>query len=282
MVKKLFISADLEGVNWVTSPLQLTTHKDREAYGRAVTQLALEVTTVAEAALAAGVEDILVNDAHCAMSNLPITALPPRVSILSGKPKLCAMSAGLDNSFDGAIFIGYHGKAGTEKGVLNHTFHDRLFDVSVNGVSYGEGGINALYASLVHNVPLVMASGDVAFSNEIHTLLPNLPVVVTKTGLTTTAAQCRPQEEVLADYRTITQQVIAHHGTWKHNLLKLQPPYTLQVTFTHSLYADTALTMPWVTRVDGRTVTCEAKDFQALYQALQSCYSILSYTSFLE
>ncbi len=282
MTTKLYISADLEGANWISSPLQCTPDKDRAAYERAVAQLALEVNTVVEAAFAEGVDAILVNDSHCAMTNLPIAQLDPRVALLSGKPKLCAMAAGLDASFDGALYIGYHAKAGAEKGILNHTFHSKLFDVSVNGVSYGEGGINALYASLVHGVPVVLASGDQTFCAEIRELIPQLVTVQTKTTLTTTAAIGRPQTELLDDYRAKTRQALQSKAHWKKNLLQLKAPYDLTITFTHSLDADVAMTLPWITRVDGRTVQYQAKDFQELYQALQSIYSILSYTHFME
>ena len=282
MTTKLYISADLEGANGVISPLQCTPDKDPAAYELAVAQLALEVNTVAEAALAGGADFILVNDSHCAMTNLAIAQLDSRVALLSGKPKLCAMAAGLDTTFDGAIYIGYHAKAGSEKGILNHTFHSKLFDVSVNGVSYGEGGINALYASLVHGVPVVLASGDQTFCAEIRELIPQLETVQTKITLTTTAAHCRPQVELLEDYRAKTYQVLRSKTDWKRNLLSLSVPYDLTVTFTHSLDADVAMTLPWIKRLDGRTVTYQAKDFQEVYQALQSIYSILSYTHFME
>lgn len=164
---KLYISADLEGVCGVVSPHHCSAEPDRSAYDWAVSQLEMEVAAVVEAALDHGVSEVLVNDSHCTMTNLYLEQVDPRVSLLTGKPKRCAMSAGLDERFDAAIYIGYHAKAGAHKGVLSHTFHSKLFDVSVNGVSYGEGGINALYASLVHGVPLVLASGDRAFVEEI-------------------------------------------------------------------------------------------------------------------
>jgi len=195
-VTKLYISADLEGVCGVVSPHHCAAEPDRSAYDWAVSQLEMEVAAVVDAALDHGVSEILVNDSHCTMTNLYLEQVDPRVSLLTGKPKRCAMSAGLDESFDAAIYVGYHAKAGAHKGVLSHTFHNKLFDVSVNGVSYGEGGINALYASMVFGVPLVLASGDRAFVEEIHQLLPALETVETKIGLTQTAAQCHPLANV--------------------------------------------------------------------------------------
>jgi D-amino peptidase len=279
---KLYISADLEGVCGVVTWHQVSPEPDREAYGLAVRQLEAEVGSVVEAALDAGIEEVVVNDSHCGMTNLRLAQIHPKVFLLSGKPKRCAMSAGLDSSFDGAIYIGYHAKAGALRGVLAHTFHNKLFDVSINGVSYGEGGINALHASLTYGVPLVMASGDAAFIEEIHTLLPNLVTVETKRGLTQTSALNRPVDALLQDYAEKTKRVIKERANWKSNLLQLPGPYELTMTFINPLAADTANLIPGLTRVDGRTLTYKADCFETVYQMLQSCYSILANTAALE
>ena len=203
-------------------------------------------------------------------------------TVVTGKPKRCAMSAGLDDTFDAAIYVGYHAKAGTHKGVLCHTFHSKLFDVSVNGVSYGEGGINALYASLTHGVPVILTSGDRAYLEEIRTLIPALEGVETKVGLTYTAAQCHPLKKVLEDYAAKTRQLLENRANWKQNLLTLPGPYELKMTFINPLAADAANTIPGVERVDGTTLLFKTNDFQIVYQMLQACYSILAYTNYLE
>jgi D-amino peptidase len=285
---RYYISADLEGVSGVTSPLQCYPKDDLTGYGDAVDALALEVNTVAETLLKLDPQAyILVNDAHSTMTNLAQEDLIPQIALLSGKPKLCAMMAGVDSSFDGAIFIGYHAKAGTEKGVLNHTFHSKLFDVKVNGVSYGEGGINALYASLVHQVPLILGSGDKAFCQEIRTLIPQLRVVETKAGLTTTAANNYAVEQVIAAYQEETMKAVEELKRWSkgnasEQKLSLEAPYTLEITFTNSLACDVVMTSPLYTRKDGRTVELTTDNFQHVYQGLQSAYTMLCYTDFME
>lgn len=279
---KIYISADLEGACGVVSPHHCSRQPDRDAYDWAVSQLEMEVSAVVETALDHGATDILVNDSHCTMTNLALERVDPRVSLLSGKPKRCAMSAGIDSSFDGAVYIGYHAKAGTHKGVLSHTFHSKLFDVSVNDVSYGEGGINALYASLEFGVPLIMASGDRAFIEEIHQLIPGLPTVETKIGLTQTAAINHPLEDVLEDYTEKTRKVMENKAAWTERKPALSGPYTLDITFINTLAADAANTIPGLERVDGRTLQFKAEQFQTIYQMLQSCYSILNYTDYLE
>jgi D-amino peptidase len=279
---KLYISADLEGICGVVSPQHCSPGSDRAMYDWAVSQLEMEVAAVVETALDHGVSEVLVNDSHYTMTNLYLEQVDPRVSLLTGKPKRCAMSAGLDQTFDAAIYVGYHAKAGAHKGVLSHTFHGKLFDVSVNGVSYGEGGINALYASLVYKVPLIMASGDRAFVEEIHRLLPKLETVETKEGITQTSAKCHPLEKVLEDYAVKTRKVLDDRAFWQSHVLSLPGPYELSMTFINPLAADAANTIPGLERVDGRTLLFKTDNFQTLYQMLQSCYSMLAFTSYLE
>lgn len=283
---RLYISADLEGALGVTSPLQCSPKGDAEGYRQAVSQLGKEVSAIIHAALQADdTIQIIVNDAHFGMTNLSLPDVGNRVQLLSGKPKPCAMTAGLTSQIDGLMLIGYHAKAGTEKGILNHTFHSKLWDVSVNGVSYGEGGINALYASLIHQVPVVLASGDAAFCQEITGLIPNLSTVQTKTALSTTAAMNRPECDVLNDYSQRTQTLLhdknTHADCWKKNILNLQGPYTLQMTFTDSYAADCAAMQQSVRRLDGRTLTYTTADFEDLYLTLQASYALISYTSYL-
>jgi len=278
---KYYLSVDLEGVCGVTSLLQCYPKADRAPFNDAVEQLAEEINLVAFALLEADSHsEIVVNDAHSTMTNLHLEhLLSSGISLVSGKPKLCAMMAGLDSSFDAAFLIGYHAKAGTEKGVLNHTFHSKLFDVKINGVSYGEGGINAYYASLVHQVPVVLASGDKAFCEEIRSVLPEVCTVETKQGLTTTAAQNIAVDQLEAAYTQQTQKAISRKPKFP---AKLKSPYTLEITFTTSLACDVAMTSPLYQRVDGRTLTTKTDNFETLYRSLQAAYTMLGYTDYME
>jgi D-amino peptidase len=279
---KFYISADLEGICGVVSLKQCSPEPDRAAYEAAVTQMMREVRIVAETLLASNrVAEIVVNDAHCSMLNLSYGAMPPGVSLVSGKPKKLAMTAGLDEHFEGLILLGYHAKAGVLKGVLSHTFHHRLFDVSINGVSYGEGGVNTLHAALSYGVPLVLASGDRAFAEEMHSLLPGLPIVETKAGLGQNAAICHPWPQVEADYRQKTEKMLAafENKASSSQLTIGQAPFEVRVTYLTPLAADNACILPGVKREDGRTISFRAETFAEAYGLLQASYTILAATA---
>ena len=71
-----------------------------------------------------------------------------RAELLRGKPKPDGMLSGLSDGVDAAIFIGYHGKAGTARSVLAHTIRGTVVaDVRCDGLSLGELGLNAALAA---------------------------------------------------------------------------------------------------------------------------------------
>ena len=277
-----YISADLEGVCGVVSPLQCYPKSDLSGYQWAVRQLAHELSILTQAILAQDPHcTLVVNDAHSTMTNLLLEQLPPSVKLLSGKPKKCAMVTGLDSTYDAMLLVGYHAKAGTEKGVLNHTFHSKLADVRINGVSYGEGSINALYASLVHQVPTILASGDQAFCTEIKTLLPKILTVETKVGVSTTAALSTSPDSLIALYEDQATQMMRQKAKWDQDCPQLTGPYTLEIEFIDTLACDVVMTSPLYHRQNGRTVSKETSDFETLYRSLQSAYTMLAYTDYM-
>jgi D-amino peptidase len=271
---KVYISSDLEGVLGVTSPHQCFPTADPAGYHQAVNQLVLELNTVIAAFQRHGVTDVTVNDAHGYMANLAPLHLPNHVRLLTGKPKACAMSAGLDATYNMACYIGYHSKVGTQNGVLCHTFHDQLWDVEINGVSLGEGGINALYAGIEHQVPVALASGDTALCLELNQLLPELTTVTTKQGLSFSAALHEPWD-VLRQRYDMAVDYICQNQPGKP--LQWPAPFQLTVTLATTQAADIACTMPWLSRLDGRQVGFTTTSFSTLYKALQSIYAILAY-----
>lgn len=117
---RVFISVDMEGVAGIADWAQCTAAGEDYALGRDL--LLGEVNAAIEGAVAAGATYILVNDAHSAMRNLPPAGLAGRAAYLSGKFKPWYMMQGLDETFDRAIFLGYHAAMATP-GILSHTYN---------------------------------------------------------------------------------------------------------------------------------------------------------------
>ena len=108
---KVFISADIEGTAFTTYWEE--TEKDKGTYARAAEEMTREVCAAIEGALAAGADEILVNDAHDFGINLDPFRMPENVELIrgwSGSPM--GMAEGIDESFDAAFFVGWHSPAG--------------------------------------------------------------------------------------------------------------------------------------------------------------------------
>jgi D-amino peptidase len=157
-MKKLFLSADIEGTCGIVDWKETELGDAQSAYFRA--QMTKEVAAACESALAAGVEDLLVKDAHSTGRNIDPSALPEKVSILRSwtrDPQV--MMAGLDSSFDGTLFTGYHSPAGSDGNPLAHTMNGGNVWVKINGVPASEFLMNA-YTSISLGVPVLFLSGD--------------------------------------------------------------------------------------------------------------------------
>jgi D-amino peptidase len=74
------------------------------------------------------------------MQNLLPDKLPPDVQLVRGTPRPLGMMQGIDESFDGVIFVGYHASTTNPQGVRAHSFSSaNLADVKLNGTSVSEG-----------------------------------------------------------------------------------------------------------------------------------------------
>ena len=65
----------------------------------------------------------------------------------------------LDDSFDAAMFVGYHSKAGDETNPLAHTMTLRVMRMRINGEPVSEFVLYS-YAAAYVGVPVVFVSGD--------------------------------------------------------------------------------------------------------------------------
>lgn len=155
---KIFISADLEGcagiVSWPETELNNLEHE------RAAREMTLEVKTVCETLFENGVSEITVKDAHDSGKNIFYDELPKGVKIVrswTGSPY--SMVEGLDETYDGAIFIGYHSAASMDGSPLSHTMNTELGKVTLNDMICSEYLLH-VYAAADFGVPVIMLSGD--------------------------------------------------------------------------------------------------------------------------
>lgn len=196
-MKKIYISADTEGLNGVTSFKQVLPEYEAE-YASMRPELHKELNSLIKGLKKGGIDEITVNDAHNTMTNIILSELPKDVQLISGKPKKVSMMYGLDKSFDGVIFFAYHAMA-TSAGVLAHTFNMYFKSVWLNGEKIGEAKLNGIYAATL-GIPIIIASGDNIFEEELQKELGQIATIKTKTAISNTAAICEKCSDLYKNY----------------------------------------------------------------------------------
>ena len=175
---KLFISVDMEGLAGVVTGEQLgPTGFEYQRFRQFMTD---ELLACIEAARAAGAGEILVADSHGNGQNLLIEQLPDDIQVIRSWPRALGMVHGIDSSFDGVIFLGYHASTANLRGVRAHTMSSaNITGVKLNGVEVSEAGFNAAIAGHF-GVPVIMISGDDAIVEEAQLLLGDIEGAVVK------------------------------------------------------------------------------------------------------
>ena len=270
---RLFISVDMEGIGGVGSPSMTSTGgKD---YATARELLTAEVNTVVEAILAQHPDaEILVNDSHGDHQNALHTRLDPRVVYIQGSIKPLGMVQGLDGSFDGAILVGYHAKAGDPDGFLAHTGSGSVKGLWLNEVEVGEGGMNAVFAGS-HGVPVILASGDSAATAELSELL-DTETVTTKTAETPSSARLIHPERVRAMLADGVGGALDRLEAGGFQAYDLGSPVRIRMRFASTTHVDILMAIPGMTKVDGFTVTYTARNADEAYRLIRMMYRFIS------
>jgi D-amino peptidase len=268
---KVFISVDMEGISGVVDRDQTSaTGQDYERFRKLMTA---EANAAIDGARDAGATHIVVNDSHGSHRNLLIEELHAPADLISNSIKPMGMMAGLDDSYDAAIFIGYHAKASSAEGVLAHTGNgSTIADVRVNGRSVGEGGIN-IHAAGALGVPVVLVSGDQAAIAEVRELVPNIEGVQVKEAIGTAAARSLRPEEAARLIREGTARAIRRRGEIKPVPASL--PARFEVSFTDPSLALMAEQIPTVERTGSHTIAFVAEDYLEGYRFVRVLYKFI-------
>jgi D-amino peptidase len=203
---KVFLSTDMEGTAGVVDWEQCVGDGPEAAAGRRL--LLAEVNAAIEGAVAGGATEIVVNDSHSTMRNLPAGELAGGASYISGSHKPLYMMQGLDGSFGAILFISYHGSVGAPAG-LSHTYNPRaVVEARLGGVVTGEAGINALVAAH-YGVPVVLVTGDRCACEETAELIKGVRCAIVKEHVSRLAAHSMHPDRACALIRETAQNAVA-------------------------------------------------------------------------
>jgi len=253
---KVYISVDMEGVAGVVTADQLLPGGfEYERFRHFMTD---ETLAAVRAAKEAGAGEIVVSDSHGNGENLLIEEFPKEVRLVRGWPRHGGMMAGLDSSFNAAMFIGYHASTTNPKGVRAHTFSSAHYTrVALNGNAVTEGEYNAAYAG-AKGVPVIFASGDDAAVAEIKGKLGNIETVETKKSLSFHSAETLTPEESCNKISAGVKGALGRLHDFKPYVIKT--PVTLEITFKNYTPAEVLSYLRIVQRVDSHTIRFVGKD----------------------
>ncbi len=266
---KILIAADMEGITGVTGSDQVTPgHAEYERLRRIMTG---DVNAAIRGAFAGGASQVVVTDGHWNGSNILIEELDARARLNSGTPAPFAMVEGVQDGADGALFIGYHARAGTQNAILDHTWSSRcVANLWLNKQLVGESGLNGALCGHF-NVPVLMVSGDQSVCAEASDLLGAIETAEVKRATGRSAAECLPPgvaQRLIAEAAERAVRRLAD-GTAPPPF-KLAEPVRITLELINAEMADQAALLPGARRLDGRRIEFSAADMPAAYQAFRA------------
>lgn len=265
----VYISADIEGVAGIASWSQVMPGADDYAVGRRL--MVGEVNAAIAGAFDAGAGRVVVNDSHARMTNLIPDEVDPRARLILGHYKPMYMLQGLDEGFDAAFFIGYHGAIGEPEAVLSHTYNPRaIWEAKVDGRVVGEIGLNALVCEYF-GVPIRLVTGDQATVMEAREGIMGVNVAEVKRSFSRYSQESLSPEE--------SRSVIRRQAVESLRALPdgepARRPVSIELTFLLPDMAGMAEWIRGVERVSPRTVAFTAPDGLEAYRTF---YTILMLT----
>lgn len=159
---KVFLAADMEGITGVAHRQHLM--HGGEDYERARVWFTDDVNAAVEGAVAAGADEVWVNDGHATMRNLLIDRLHEAARLVVGpaqsanKPLIQVTGIERD-TFAACLLVGFHSRAGTPGGLLAHTWVGGLVhEIRLDGRPAGEILLDAAIVGH-YGVPVVLVTG---------------------------------------------------------------------------------------------------------------------------
>jgi D-amino peptidase len=268
--RKVYVSVDMEGISGVNGNDQ--TSAGQPEYARARKLMAEDANAAIRGAFAGGATEVVVNDSHGSQRNLLPEDLDPRVRLISHSFKRHGMVEGLDESFDAVLFIGYHAKAEAPRGLFAHTGSGVVRDLQVNGVSVGEGGMNAAMAAW-HGVAVALVTGDDAAVEEVKAIAPGVRGVAVKRAINTRAVELLPLADARRQIEEGARQAVA--GAKKPAPVR-GGPYRVTMRFRDVTIPEVATAFREVERPAPDTVAFARDTMPEAYRLIRVLYRFIA------
>ena len=264
-LRKLYLSADIEGTCGISHWDE--TMIGKPGYGYFARQMSREVAAACQGAIDAGAEEVLVKDAHDSARNVDPSALPRCARVLLGwTSHPHRMVPGLDPSFDGVLFTGFHSPAGSDASPLAHTLSTTLALLTINGQPASELTVNCLIAASM-GVPVLLVTGDEGLCDSIRAVNPRIRTVAVNRGMGEgTLSLFHPDEAVERIREAAKAAVTAASADRSAFLYPLPSRFDVEITYRKHAQAERNSHYPGARKIDPRSVLFETAD---LYEALR-------------
>jgi D-amino peptidase len=272
---KMYISVDMEGITGIPDYTFLDSSEHN--YERARKIMTDETNFVVDAAFQFGCQEVIVNDSHSKMNNILIDQLHPDAFLITGNVKPLSMVEGLDQTYGGAMFIGYHARAGMP-GVLSHSMIHAVRNFYINDHIVGEMGFNA-YVAGYFGVPILLVAGDDQATKEARELIPNVTTVTVKETISRSTVKSLTPKKAGELLSKKVNEALEN----RHQVKPLVPPEKplLKIEFNNYGQAEWASLMPKTELEEGTTiVSYQADDILEAYKALLVMTELAMHTNF--
>jgi D-amino peptidase len=261
---RVYISADIEGTTGITDWEEA--RKVHPTYGEFREEMTAEVLAACEGAMEAGAREITIKDAHASGRNIIASRLPACARLIrgwSGHP-FCMVQE-LDESYDAALFVGYHSKAGTDDNPLAHTLTLKIGHIKLNETIASEFLIHAYAASLV-GVPVVFVSGDKGICADVAKVNGAITTVAVSEGRGPSTIGPVPSR-TLGAIREAARKALG--GDLSACRLALPPHFVLEVKYVNPVDAYRASWYPGAAHAAPQTLRFESDSYFEILRALR-------------
>lgn len=248
---RFMVAVDCEGVACVVGAPGGSLN-DSPNLAFATLQATREADAAVRACFDAGAGQVIVWDAHGSSVNLDYDLLDPRCDIALGVgfPRRWP---GMDETFAGVLFIGYHAMDSTEDAVIAHSFSSAAYqEIRIDGELVGELAIDAAVAGARGVPPLFVASDDKGAA-EAARFFPGIETVATKTACGWNAAVSKHPRRAVEEIYAGVRRAISNRAAMQP--YRLDGPRELTIRYKR-LEAAQAASRPPATgeRLDAYTV----------------------------
>lgn len=266
---KIFISADIEGISGVATRQQITKDSEYQRFRKIMTE---EVNAAIRGAFEGGASEVVVADGHGNMSNLIIEKLDPRAYLITGSNRVMCQLECLDETFDGIIFIGHHGRESASNAVISHTLAGICVkEIKINNKIVGETEMNAMVAG-GYDIPAIFISGDDLYVQEVKKTLPNIESVIVKYARNRFSAMLINPQVVHKKIESGVKTAVMNID--KYEPIKIGEKVNFELEFKGPEQAQMTTTLPTVELLTPTRIKFSSKSILSAYKHMWGCVII--------